>query len=91
MFVIDEHLSHLTLYIQSIIPVYVSFADTTYVRIFVSDVNDNAPAFPYSVHEISIDEDKDVGYIVLTATASDADEGVVNIPLIFSVLTIILY
>ncbi|XP_006274014.3 neural-cadherin [Alligator mississippiensis] len=49
--------------------------DTTYVRIFVSDVNDNAPAFPYSVHEISIDEDKDVGYIVLTATASDADEG----------------
>ncbi|XP_060100312.1 neural-cadherin-like [Heteronotia binoei] len=49
--------------------------DTAYVRIFISDVNDNAPAFPHSVYEISVDEDKDVGYVVLTATANDKDEG----------------
>nr|XP_027308283.2 neural-cadherin [Anas platyrhynchos] len=49
--------------------------DTAYVRIFVSDVNDNAPAFPQSVYEISIDEDRDVGSPVVTATANDQDEG----------------
>ncbi|NXD66469.1 CADN protein, partial [Eolophus roseicapillus] len=49
--------------------------DTAYVRIFVSDVNDNAPAFPRSVYEVSIDEDRDVGSPVVTATADDEDEG----------------
>ncbi|XP_010150049.1 PREDICTED: neural-cadherin-like, partial [Eurypyga helias] len=49
--------------------------DTAYVRIFVSDVNDNAPAFPRSVYEVSIDEDRDVGSPVVTATADDKDEG----------------
>ncbi|NXD06594.1 CADN protein, partial [Nothocercus nigrocapillus] len=49
--------------------------DTAYVRIFVSDVNDNAPAFPQAVYEISVDEDRDVGSPVLTATANDEDEG----------------
>lgn len=52
-----------------------SFLDTAYVRIFVSDVNDNAPAFPRSVYEVSIDEDRDVGSPVVTATADDRDEG----------------
>ncbi|XP_044280259.1 neural-cadherin-like [Varanus komodoensis] len=49
--------------------------DTAYVRIFISDINDNAPAFPHSVYEINIAEDKDVGYVLLTATANDKDEG----------------
>ncbi|XP_010172162.2 neural-cadherin [Antrostomus carolinensis] len=49
--------------------------DTAYVRIFVSDVNDNTPAFPWSVYEVSIDEDRDVGSPVVTATAHDEDEG----------------
>ncbi|XP_077207979.1 neural-cadherin-like isoform X2 [Paroedura picta] len=49
--------------------------DTAYVRVFISDINDNAPAFPHSVYEINVDEDKDVGYVVLTATANDKDEG----------------
>ncbi|NXC80422.1 CADN protein, partial [Cercotrichas coryphoeus] len=49
--------------------------DTAYVRIFVSDVNDNAPAFPRSVYEVSVDEDRDVGTPVVTATANDEDEG----------------
>ncbi|KAM6102160.1 neural-cadherin-like isoform 6-T6 [Theristicus caerulescens] len=50
--------------------------DTAYVRIFVSDVNDNTPAFPQSVYEVSIDEDRDVGSPVVTATAVDEDEGI---------------
>ncbi|NXG51462.1 CADN protein, partial [Psilopogon haemacephalus] len=49
--------------------------DTAYVRIFVSDVNDNAPAFPQAVYEVSIDEDRDVGSAVVTAAADDEDEG----------------
>ncbi|KAJ1193131.1 hypothetical protein NDU88_002436 [Pleurodeles waltl] len=48
--------------------------DTAYVRIFISDVNDNAPAFPQSVYEVSVEEGKDVGYVVMTVTANDEDE-----------------
>ncbi|MGH0159125.1 UNVERIFIED_CONTAM: hypothetical protein FKN15_071875 [Acipenser sinensis] len=49
--------------------------DTAYVRIFVTDVNDNVPVFPQPVYEISVEEDKDVGFIVITVTANDEDEG----------------
>ncbi|XP_061676359.1 neural-cadherin isoform X2 [Syngnathoides biaculeatus] len=49
--------------------------DTAYVRIFVADVNDNAPTFPYSVYEVSVEEDKDVGFVIITVTANDHDEG----------------
>lgn len=38
-------------------------------------MNDNAPAFPRSVYEVSIDEDRDVGSPVVTTTADDEDEG----------------
>lgn len=38
-------------------------------------MNDNSPAFPRSVYEVSIDEDRDVGSPVVTATADDQDEG----------------
>lgn len=50
-------------------------ADTAYVRVFVTDVNDNAPAFSQSVYEISVEEDKEVGFVVITVTANDEDEG----------------
>ncbi|XP_062393955.1 neural-cadherin [Sardina pilchardus] len=49
--------------------------DTAYVRVFVTDVNDNAPSFSRSVYEISVEEDKEVGFIVMTVTANDEDEG----------------
>ncbi|XP_077127838.1 neural-cadherin-like [Ranitomeya variabilis] len=49
--------------------------DTAYVRIFVSDVNDNAPMFPQQRYETSVEEDKDVGYVVMTVSAVDEDEG----------------
>lgn len=45
------------------------------MRVFVTDVNDNAPAFSQSVYEISVEEDKEVGFVVITVTANDEDEG----------------
>uniref|UniRef100_A0A8C5JEE2 CADN protein n=1 Tax=Junco hyemalis TaxID=40217 RepID=A0A8C5JEE2_JUNHY len=50
-------------------------SDTAYVRVSVSDVNDNQPVFAQSVYELSVDEDQDVGSTILTVTASDEDEG----------------
>ncbi|XP_044151298.1 neural-cadherin-like [Bufo gargarizans] len=49
--------------------------DTAYVRIFINDVNDNAPVFPQQKYETSVEEDKEVGYVVLTVRATDKDEG----------------
>uniref|UniRef100_A0A3P9H2T4 Si:dkey-22o22.2 n=1 Tax=Oryzias latipes TaxID=8090 RepID=A0A3P9H2T4_ORYLA len=49
--------------------------DTAYVRIFITDVNDNAPAFAQPVYEVSVEEDKEVGFILITVTANDEDEG----------------
>lgn len=50
-------------------------ADTAYVRVSVSDVNDNQPVFARSVYEVNVDEDQDVGSIILTVSANDEDEG----------------
>ncbi|GAB0195567.1 neural-cadherin-like [Grus japonensis] len=49
--------------------------DTAYVRIFISDVNDNKPVFTQSVYEVNVDEDQDVGSTVITVSANDEDEG----------------
>uniref|UniRef100_A0A3Q3N5U2 Si:dkey-22o22.2 n=1 Tax=Mastacembelus armatus TaxID=205130 RepID=A0A3Q3N5U2_9TELE len=49
--------------------------DTSYVRIFVTDVNDNAPTFAQPVYEVSVEEDKEVGFVLITVTANDEDEG----------------
>uniref|UniRef100_UPI003AAF7EDE neural-cadherin n=1 Tax=Centroberyx gerrardi TaxID=166262 RepID=UPI003AAF7EDE len=49
--------------------------DTAYVRIFVTDVNDNAPAFARPEYEVSVEEDKEVGFVLITVTANDEDEG----------------
>ncbi|XP_034029812.1 neural-cadherin [Thalassophryne amazonica] len=49
--------------------------DTAYIRIFITDVNDNAPAFDQVVYEVSVEEDKEVGFIIITVTANDEDEG----------------
>lgn len=50
-------------------------SDTAYVRIFITDVNDNGPAFAQPVYEVSVEEDKEVGFILITVTANDEDEG----------------
>lgn len=49
--------------------------DTAYVRIFISDVNDNKPVFAQTVYEVDVDEDADVGSTILTVSANDEDEG----------------
>lgn len=51
------------------------FPDTAYVRVFVSDVNDNKPVFSQTSYEVDVDEDADVGFAVLTVSANDGDEG----------------
>lgn len=52
-----------------------SSSDTAYVRIFISDVNDNKPVFAQTVYEVDVDEDADVGFTILTVSANDEDEG----------------
>ncbi|NXN44249.1 CADN protein, partial [Rhinoptilus africanus] len=50
-------------------------SDTAYVRVFISDVNDNKPVFTQSVYEVNVDEDQDVGSTIITVSANDEDEG----------------
>lgn len=45
------------------------------MRIFISDVNDNKPAFAQASYEVDVDEDADVGFAILTVSANDGDEG----------------
>ncbi|XP_031138985.1 neural-cadherin-like isoform X2 [Sander lucioperca] len=49
--------------------------DTAYVRVFISDVNDNKPAFAQRLYEVGVDENADVGLAVVTVGANDEDEG----------------
>lgn len=51
------------------------FSDTAYVRVFISDVNDNKPVFAQPSYEVDVDEDADVGFAILTVSANDGDEG----------------
>ncbi len=55
--------------------VFLLLSDTAYVRVFISDVNDNKPVFEQSVYEVDVDEDADVGSTILTVSANDEDEG----------------
>ncbi|KAJ3593949.1 hypothetical protein NHX12_006282 [Muraenolepis orangiensis] len=49
--------------------------DTAYVRVFISDVNDNRPAFSQADYVVAVEEDADVGLAILTVSANDGDEG----------------
>ncbi|KAF6739206.1 Neural-cadherin, partial [Oryzias melastigma] len=50
-------------------------SDTAYVRVFISDVNDNKPMFAHPSYEVDVDEDADVGFAIVTVSANDGDEG----------------
>lgn len=54
---------------------FIASTDTAYVRIFISDVNDNKPIFVQNIYEVDVDEDADVGFAVVTVSANDEDEG----------------
>uniref|UniRef100_A0A672H8B9 Neural-cadherin-like n=1 Tax=Salarias fasciatus TaxID=181472 RepID=A0A672H8B9_SALFA len=49
--------------------------DTAYVRVFISDVNDNKPLFAQRLYEVGVDENADVGLAIVTVSANDEDEG----------------
>uniref|UniRef100_A0A8C5H0I1 Neural-cadherin-like n=1 Tax=Gouania willdenowi TaxID=441366 RepID=A0A8C5H0I1_GOUWI len=50
-------------------------SDTAYVRVFISDVNDNKPMFAQESYEVDVDEDADIGFAIVTVSANDGDEG----------------
>lgn len=53
-------------------------ADTAYVRVFISDVNDNKPVFAQRLYEVHVDENADVGLVIVTVGANDEDEGTLD-------------
>lgn len=59
----------------NLLPLVILLADTAYVRVFISDVNDNKPVFAQRLYEVGVDEDADVGLAVVTVSANDEDEG----------------
>lgn len=56
----------------------VILADTAYVRVFITDVNDNKPVFAQRLYEVGVDENADVGLAVVTVSANDEDEGTLD-------------
>ncbi|XP_062342268.1 protocadherin gamma-A11-like [Osmerus eperlanus] len=48
---------------------------TVIVHITVLDANDNKPVFSESEYKVSLPESSPVGYLVITVSATDADEG----------------
>ncbi|NXT62327.1 PCDGD protein, partial [Chaetops frenatus] len=48
---------------------------TARIRVTVVDANDNAPVFSQAEYTVRVPEDVPVGSILLTVTATDADEG----------------
>ncbi|XP_030648026.1 protocadherin beta-16-like [Chanos chanos] len=49
---------------------------TVVIHVKVLDANDNAPVFSKNVYKISVPENSPVGTLLLTVSATDADEGV---------------
>ncbi|NXX34765.1 PCDGH protein, partial [Nicator chloris] len=48
---------------------------TARIRVTVLDVNDNAPVFSQAEYTVRVPEDASVGSVLVTVTATDADEG----------------
>ncbi|XP_046903061.1 protocadherin gamma-A11-like [Hypomesus transpacificus] len=48
---------------------------TVIVHITVLDANDNKPVFSESEYKVSLPENSPIGYVVITVSATDADEG----------------
>ncbi|NXN93916.1 PCDG2 protein, partial [Rhinopomastus cyanomelas] len=49
---------------------------TARIRVTVLDANDNAPVFSRSEYTVRVPEDLPVGSVLVTVTATDADEGI---------------
>ncbi|XP_074012179.1 protocadherin gamma-A12-like [Numenius arquata] len=49
---------------------------TARIRVLVVDANDNAPAFSQAEYTVRVAEDVPVGSVLVTVTATDADDGI---------------
>ena len=48
---------------------------TAVIRVIVLDANDNVPVFSETIYKVSLPENSHLGTVVVTVTATDADEG----------------
>ena len=48
---------------------------TAVIRVIVLDANDNLPVFSETIYKVSLPENSPLGTVVVTVTATDADEG----------------
>ena len=48
---------------------------TAVIRVIVLDANDNLPVFSETIYKVSLPENSHLGTVVVTVTATDADEG----------------
>ncbi|CAK1549950.1 unnamed protein product [Leptosia nina] len=51
---------------------------TKFIRIGIADKNDNPPYFDKELYEAEVDENEDIQHTVLTVTAKDHDECIMN-------------
>ncbi|KAM4554639.1 protocadherin gamma-A11-like isoform 2-T2 [Odontesthes bonariensis] len=70
----EKH-EHLSLVLTAVDGGEPQMTGTMQILITVLDVNDNAPVFTQSVYKASIRENASVGTVVMSVTATDADEG----------------
>ncbi|CAG7823399.1 unnamed protein product [Allacma fusca] len=70
-----EMISHYSLEIQAIDHGTPPLSSTTLVEVEVNDINDNAPTFlnPMENYSAIVQEDRPIGFVVLTFAVSDAD------------------
>lgn len=47
---------------------------TTKIRIGIGDKNDNSPYFDSPIYDAEVNEDEDIGHVLITVTAKDKDE-----------------
>ncbi|XP_035391631.1 protocadherin beta-16-like [Electrophorus electricus] len=48
---------------------------TTVIEVTILDANDNAPVFTQQIYKVNVPENADLGTVLATVTATDADEG----------------
>ncbi|XP_058505637.1 protocadherin gamma-A11-like isoform X14 [Solea solea] len=71
-----EHLKEINLLLAAVDGGSPQRSGTAVIHITVLDANDNVPAFSQTVYKASLPENAPLGTVVLTVSATDADEGI---------------
>ncbi|KAG7517652.1 protocadherin beta-16-like [Solea senegalensis] len=71
-----EHLKEINLLLAAVDGGSPQRSGTAVIHITVLDANDNVPAFSQTVFKASLPENAPLGTVVLTVSATDADEGI---------------